>query len=210
MTDVFDLVATERRRAADLFESLDDAQLATRTLCSAWTARDMAGHLVVPFSYSPPRLVLGLAKARGSFHRFNARAAVEQGRRPLADLVETLRRKATSRWTPPGHPPSAPLTDVCVHTRDVARPLGLDTGAPPETWRFVLDFLVTPVAHRAFVPKGRIEGLRLRATDLDWSHGDGAEVSGPSEALALALVGRGVALDDLSGDGVAVLRGRLG
>jgi uncharacterized protein (TIGR03083 family) len=206
---VYDLIAAERRRAAELFESLDEAQLATRSLCSAWTVRDMAGHVVVPFSYSTPALLLGLLKARGSFHRFNARAAVEQGRRPLPELVATLRDKATSRWTPPGHPPEAPLTDIAVHTRDVARPLGLAACAPPEVWRHVLGFLVTPVAHRAFTPKGRIDGLRLRATDLDWSYGEGAEVAGPAEALAMSLVGRTVALDDLTGEGVAVLRGRL-
>ena len=52
------------------------------------------------------------------------------------------------------------------------------------------------------------DGLRLRATDLDWSAGDGPEVAGPGEALALAMTGRGVALADLSGEGVAVLEAR--
>jgi hypothetical protein len=34
-------------------------------------------------------------------------------------------------------------------------------------------------------------------------------VAGPSEALALAAAGRAVALDDLTGDGVPILRARL-
>jgi hypothetical protein len=50
----------------------------------------------------------------------------------------------------------------------------------------------------------------LRATDQDWSWGSGADLVGPSEALAMALAGRAAALDDLSGGGVDVLRGRLG
>jgi hypothetical protein len=55
-----------------------------------------------------------------------------------------------------------------------------------------------------------MDGISLRATDQDWSWGSGAELSGPSEALAMAVGGRYVALDDLAGEGVDVLRGRLG
>ncbi len=110
---------------------------------------------------------------------------------------------------PPGTGPAAPLTDLAVHTRDVARPLGPATTASASAWRAVLDFLVSARASRGFVRRGRLEGLHLRATDLDWSAGEGPEVTGRGEALALAMTGRVVALTDLSGDGAAVLRGRL-
>jgi hypothetical protein len=59
------------------------------------------------------------------------------------------------------------------------------------------------------VPNGRLDGLALRATDQDWRAGDGPEVAGPSEALALAMAGRRVALAELDGDGRAVLARRL-
>jgi hypothetical protein len=59
-----------------------------------------------------------------------------------------------------------------------------------------------------FVRRGRLTGLRLRATDQDWSAGDGPEVAGPSEAIALAATGRAVALDDLAGEGLPILRAR--
>ena len=64
---------------------------------------------------------------------------------------------------------------------------------------------------KGFVPKGRVAGLAYRATDLDWSGGpgDGAVLEGPAEALLLAICGRAVALADLTGDGVEVLRTRL-
>lgn len=210
VTDVFALVAQERLRAADMLDSLDESQWAVPTLCAEWTVRDMAGHLVVPFSVGLPGLLLGMAKARGSFDRFNERAARDLARKPVPDLVETLRRNAASRFTPPGHPPAAPLTDISVHTRDIARPLGLDVSAPAEVWRVVLDFLASPRAHPAFVRRGRLDGLRLRATDVEWTSGDGPEVGGPAEALALAALGRTAALGDVRGDGVEVLRGRLG
>ena len=48
----------------------------------------------------------------------------------------------------------------------------------------------------------------LRATDTDWQHGTGPEVSGPAVALLLAVTGRKATLDDLTGDGVPALRER--
>lgn len=56
------------------------------------------------------------------------------------------------------------------------------------------------------MPAGRLTGLTLGATDQEWRSGDGREVAGPSEALALAMAGRPVALADLDGDGLPVLR----
>ncbi len=56
--------------------------------------------------------------------------------------------------------------------------------------------------------KKRSTGLTLRATDTDWSAGSGPVVSGPAVSLVLAITGRTVALDDLSGDGLAALRSR--
>ena len=56
--------------------------------------------------------------------------------------------------------------------------------------------------------KNRIAGLTLRATDADWSHGTGPEVSGPIVSLVLAMTGRQAADGDLTGDGVATLRSR--
>ena len=52
-------------------------------------------------------------------------------------------------------------------------------------------------------------GLRLVATDLDWSHGAGPEVAGAGEALLMAMAGRKDALKDLSGPGAANIAHRI-
>jgi len=57
--------------------------------------------------------------------------------------------------------------------------------------------------------KKRIAGLSLRATDAQWSTGSGPEVAGPAISLVMAMTGRGAALDDLSGEGLATLRSRI-
>jgi hypothetical protein len=77
----------------------------------------------------------------------------------------------------------------------------------PVTLAAVADFChgSTPLLHG----KQRSAGLRLRATDIDWAAGDGADVSGPAASLILAITGRQPALSDLSGDSVETLRSRL-
>ena len=58
-------------------------------------------------------------------------------------------------------------------------------------------------------PRGGIADLRFEATDIDWSGGDGAVVTGPAEALLMAISGRPAALEDLSGDGLEELTSRF-
>ena len=206
--EFFALIAGERRRAADMIETLDDAQLETASLCSAWTVRDVAGHLISPFATSIFSFLVG-SLTSGGMGRYNAKLARELGRRPVDEIADTLRKNAEHRFTPPGTGPHAPLSDLAVHVRDMARPLGLPVTAAPQAWAEVLGFLTSARARAGFVPRGRLHGLRLEATDLDFVRGDGAVVSGPGEALAMVAAGRAVALGDLSGDGVSVLAGRL-
>ena len=206
---LFALVAVERRRAADMFEGLDRQQLASPSLCSAWSARDMAGHLALPFAVSLPMVMLGMVRHRGSFDSYSAKASREIGSQPVSRLVTTLRDNAESRWTPPGKGAIAPLTDLCVHVRDVARPLDLDVCAPRETWREILTSLFSGQARSGTIPRHRAEGLEVHATDLGETWGNGARLEGPTEALVMALAGRTVAVGDLAGDGTAVLRARL-
>lgn len=212
--DVAARTAANRRLLADFFDGLDESQLETQSLCSAWTVREVLGHSAMPFSVGIGRLLWRTLLARGSIDRAAAAIAEEQARRPVAELTGLLRTYATKRVPAPGVGPMGQFTDHCIHLRDCARPLGLDTDVPLEDWRAVLDWLPTKQASLGVVPAGRLDGLALRATDQDWSwagpDGLGEEVAGPSEALAMALSGRSVALADLDGPGVARLRERVG
>ncbi len=206
--DTFAEIADERRGLAELVSGLTDEQWATRSLCSAWTVRDVVAHLVVPLEVGMPRFALAMLRARGNFDRANDRLARELARRPVGELVEVLRRKADSRFTPPGMGPEAPLTDLLVHGLDIRRPLGLPRELPPERLRTALTFAVsTPLG--GSVTRDTLGDLRFAADDLDWAHGSGPAVTGPAEALLLAVTGRTAALRQLEGDGVPVLRSRL-
>jgi len=56
--------------------------------------------------------------------------------------------------------------------------------------------------------KRRIAGLHLVASDADWTHGEGPEVTGPLTSLILAMSGRTGALGDLDGPGVDLFTSR--
>ena len=51
--------------------------------------------------------------------------------------------------------------------------------------------------------------VSLVATDVEWSWGTGPEVTGPGEALLLAMLGRKQAVAGLGGDGVATFSSRV-
>lgn len=205
--DVHEATAANRRRLADFFDHLDEEQLATRSLCDAWTVREVLGHLVMPFAGSLCGLLVRVVRARGSVDAASAGLARELARRPVPELTELLRERADEVVRAPGVGPRGQLADGCIHLRDCARPLDLPDDVGLEEWRALLDWFSGGV--RGLVPAARLSGLRLEATDQDWSWGAGEPVTGPSEALAMAAAGRAVALDDLHGSGVGALRARV-
>jgi hypothetical protein len=77
---------------------------------------------------------------------------------------------------------------------------------PAERLRCVLDDSVRspelPGWHLA-------RGVRLTPTDLDWSHGSGPEITGPAEAVLMAVAGRRSAVGELAGPGQPILASRL-
>ncbi len=205
--DIHPRTAANRRLLADFFDGLDDAQLATPSLCEGWTVRDVLGHLVATMTGSLGGLLLDVVRAKGSINGANASMARRTAERPVADLTSILRERADEHGSAPGVGPMGQLADGCLHLRDCARPLEMDADVCLDDWRMVLDWL--PGGVPGLVPRRRAAGLALRATDQEWSWGSGAEVEGCSEALAMAVAGRPEGLAELSGSGVDVLRERI-
>jgi uncharacterized protein (TIGR03083 family) len=195
---------------ARLFAQLDDDQLSRPSLCVGWTCRDVLGHLVMALDLSVPRLLVEVARDGGRTGVTFDRLARAYAARPVPDLVRQLDEDSGVYVSRPGVGPLSPFADSCIHLRDVAIPLGIATTAPTRDWVRVLGFLTTTRARVAgFLPRGRLDGLRLEATDEGWSSGSGALVTGTSEALALSVTGRPALLDQLAGPGVQTLRRRV-
>ncbi len=206
--EVFDLVARERRGLADLLDSLSDEQLSTRSICTEWTVRDVFAHLLVPLVISLPAVMVKLAFSGLNFDTVNVKLSAKVGTRSTAELASGLRNNAAHRFTPPTMGPEAPLTEQIVHGQDIRRPLGFEREIPEEILRVSLDFLSHPKT-KGFVPKGLLGGLRFETADPDWTWGQGPLVAGKADAVVMAMAGRATFLDELDGDGVAVMRSRL-
>jgi uncharacterized protein (TIGR03083 family) len=206
--EILAAIADERRRIADLVESLSPEQLAVPSLCGDWTVKQVAGHLLAAVAAPRSAVLPAIVRSGFKIHKANARLAVLTAARPAADLAGALRANAENPFRPPvvGYP--GQLTDLQVHGQDMRRPLGLPHGLRLDRLRVSLDFLTGGRAY-GFVPRRRLAGLRFEATDLDWGWGAGPLLAGPAEALILAMTGRAVAFGEVDGPGVPVLRRRL-
>jgi len=205
---MLDEIARERIAVADLVDTLTPEQLATPSLCGSWTVHQVAGHLLMPLQTSSLALAVAGLRARGDFDRANDQLTRSFAARPIGEISAGLRAQARNRFHPPIFGLEGPLADLVLHGQDIRRPLGLPFAFPEAAVRPTLVHLVAPRARFGFVPRGRLDGLRLEATDLDWSHGAGELIRGPGASLAYAMSGRPAAFAELDGPGVAVLAAR--
>lgn len=199
------VIAGQRRVLADLLAGLDEGQWERPSLCVQWRVRDVAAHVALtPRSPGILRILAMGLRARGDFDAVNRDLALAHADRPPAELVAQLRELADSRRKPAITTLDNLLFDTLVHVQDVAVPLGRTAVMPLDAaregaervWRMGWPFWA----------RRRLRGLRLRATDVDWSAGTGAEVRGPIQALLLLVTGRaGAVLGRLDGPGVVRL-----
>lgn len=205
MTEVWTTVAAERGALADDLEGLTDAHWGTPSLCAGWTVRDVLAHQSATADLNPATFFLTLARHRFSFTRFvDAGIRRHRGSTP-AETLATFRSLQHSTSAPPG-PKLSWLGETIVHAEDIRRPLGIGHTYPADAVRDVMGFYAG--SNTLIGTKNRIAGLRLRATDQDWTLGEGAPVEGPLLDLLLAATGRSAGCDALTGDGVDTLRSR--
>ncbi len=200
------MIRAERSSLADALAAMPDSAWEMPSLCAGWTVRDVVGHMIATTRMSPAKFVARMAASGFQFNAMNARTTreVTAGRTNQA-LVDQYRSRVDTRTAPPG-PALSWLGETVVHGEDVFRALGQHRDHPMEHVIAVADFYKN--SNLLIGAKRRIAGVTLRATDTGWQHGTGPEASGPMIALVLAMTGRKAALDELTGDGVAVLRQR--
>jgi uncharacterized protein (TIGR03083 family) len=196
-----------------LLEELADADFDTPSLCSGWAVRDVLGHMGLGHTVPMPQMLARIAKygfnvtkasRNESVMLFKGKSAGDIRRFWSEVMVREHPMKGISKLIPP----KAGFLDHLVHNQDIRRPTGRPRAIPTDRLRRALE-LVRSESSPMFSPKKNVAGLKLNASDIAWSAGDGPIVEGPAEAIVLAASGRSAALPDLSGDGVAVLSGRI-
>ena len=205
MSEMWKTIATERGALADDLAGLDEAQWATRSLCDDWTVQDALAHMTSTAAMNPPKFFVGFIGSAFDFPKFTLKGiAAHRGDSP-AETLQNFRAQQHSTSAPPG-PKLSWLGETIVHAEDIRRPLGIQHTYPAQAIQQVLDYYKG--SNTLIGTKNRIAGVTLEATDADWSHGSGPTVRGPLLSLLVAATGRAVACDDLTGEGVAMLRSR--
>lgn len=205
--DAWEMADAERTAFADLTDQLTPEQWDKPSLCTAWKVRDVVAHVTDGADLSLGKSLGTLAKYGFNMKKMIEREAQKGGARSTDELRKGLRGTVGMRKALGAKPPDM-VMETIVHQQDVRRPLGIARAYPPEEMKVALD-RAAGMGNALLPGKKRAAGLHLKATDLDWERGAGDDVSGPAEALLLAMAGRPVALADLSGPGAETLKQRI-
>ena len=203
--EIWTYIHAERAELARTWAELTPEQWAAASWCAGWSVQDAAGHVVAAAEQTPANFYQELARAGFRFDTFTDRGARRRAVAGPDELVRRLRARTATTNHPPA-PVLAMLGEIVVHGEDIRRPLGLTREVPEGALVAVADGWKN--SNLLIGAKRRIAGLRLRATDADWAHGAGPEVSGPLVALLLAMTGRTAVHPELAGEGLATLRSR--
>jgi uncharacterized protein (TIGR03083 family) len=207
MAEIIPMIQAERASLATFLETLTPEQWTAPTACEAWNVQQLAGHLVAAAKITAGHFFSGFAMTGFNFDKF-----VDKDLRPYAEgtpaqVLDRFRSVVNSTRTPPG-PKYVALGEIMVHGEDIRRALGSRGEHPAEHLTTLAEQYKNTGGFGGLRGKKRVAGLKLRATDVDWSTGDGPEVAGPAMSLILGMVGRKGALDDCTGPGVATLESR--
>jgi len=203
--DIWPTIHTERQALAADLRTLGQDQWTTTSLCADWTVRDVLAHMTATAKMKPAAFFPRLAACGFKFQRLQEKGIAENKGHSGADTLAGFDAVLTSLGHPPG-PMDTMLGEAIVHSEDIRRPLGIKHDYPVAAVTRTAQFFTG--SNLLIGAKRRISGLTLRATDTDWSHGTGPEVTGPVLSLLMAMTGRKAAIDDLAGDGAAALRER--
>ncbi|MEE2061396.1 maleylpyruvate isomerase family mycothiol-dependent enzyme [Rhodococcus artemisiae] len=204
---VMALAHDERADLADFLETLSPRQWEQPSLCQGWTVRDVVAHMISYEEHDTPDLLKRVAKTRFRPWKLNEVALAEYAHLGPDPLVDFLRRHLDPQGATARFGGRVGLVDALIHHQDIRRPLGVPRPVPPERLRCALPFAVTAPPLRGF---WKARGVRLVATDLDWTYGRGPEARGPGEAVLMTMAGRRGIAKELSGPGAEILGERLG
>jgi uncharacterized protein (TIGR03083 family) len=198
---MMDLISAHRRALAGALAGLTPEQWRGDSLCAGWTPAHVLAHQTMPLRISGEEFMAGLQRCGGDFTTFSDQVAARDSALPPAELISALRDNADTPWSPPGGGLTGALSHDVIHGLDICWPLALEYEIPPRALMLVLDSLTTNGSESLFgFP---LAGITVTATDVGWSTGVGAELSGCSRDLVPLLAGRRIPPERFAGAGVS-------
>lgn len=198
--EVWTMVHTERRALLEDLDNLTAAEWDIPSLCPGWSVHDVAAHLVDSAKTTRLGFVRRMVAARFDFDRDNQTGLRREKRTDPADTLAAMRAASELTCTPPAAIATR-LVEAFVHGQDIRQPLGITSNYPVAGVAAALAYqLITSDSMGG--GRQRAQHVRIRATDTDFTRGNGPEVYGPASDLLLAVCGRPVPAGRLLGDGV--------
>jgi uncharacterized protein (TIGR03083 family) len=195
--DFGEQIAHTLTQLADILEGLQPDEWGAQSLCSRWTVRDVAGHIVwrVGGSYGEmlrstlPMLTL----SRTSMDSLTDAVSRQEAEATSPEqLVQRLRRIAALRLAGIGRTGLNDLVESVVHTYDIVQPLGVTIDVDQDASRRVAlrGLLFASPDRRVVVARNT-----LHATDAGWAIGRskpgvGRTIEGSAQGIVLYLFGR--------------------
>ena len=200
MDTIKDMIAAQRAELAEVLAGLPEPGWDEPTLCAGWRVREVVAHITMPFRYGRGRFALELAKSRGRFNEMADRLARQDASlMSPADLTAAVQSNIGHPWQPPGGGATGALAHDLIHGLDITVPLGL--AVPPVPEERLRPVLPTSLDDRSVKFFGvRLDGIELRASDMDWTLGSGVPLEGAGSDLLLVLCGRALPPGRLAGE----------
>jgi uncharacterized protein (TIGR03083 family) len=187
VTDLQSFVAPTYDRLASLLASMPTETWDAPSLCENWQVRHVIAHVTMPARLTPEQFGAEMAAAGGDFAVLSDTVAARDASLPLAGQLDALRSPLLHEWQPPGGGAAGALSHAVIHSLDVTIALDRPPAAPNEAVVAVLGQLAA--ANGGFFGVD-LTGVRLEATDTDWSWGSGETVRANSDLLVALLSGR--------------------
>jgi uncharacterized protein (TIGR03083 family) len=200
MDTIRDMIAAQRAELAGVLAGLPESGWDEPTLCTGWRVREVVAHITMPFRYGRGRFALELARSRGRFNEMADRLARRDAlAMSSADLAGAVRSNVGHPWKPPGGGYTGALAHDLIHGLDITVPLGLAVPPlPEERLRPVLPASLDDRSVKFFGVD--LDGIELRASDMDWALGSGVPLEGAAADLLLVLCGRRLPAGRLTGE----------
>lgn len=196
----------ERADLAAFLATLTTAQWQAPTLCDGWRVRDVVAHVICYDELGMRGLLPVVIRGRFRSSHVNAAAMADLRSRSPDQLLALLRQHLHPRGLPAALGGRVALVEGIIHHQDIRRGLGQGRAVPRQRLLLALRWaLIAPDIGSL----RHIRGVRLVATDVDFSVGAGPEVRGPGEALLMTIACRRGVIGELSGPGQAKLAKRL-
>lgn len=204
MADAHQMAIETRAALFGDIENLSDADMDTMTCCDPWTVRHLVAHMTALGNQTFGNFARGLIGARFDFDRF-VDTDLQSYLGPTDTMISNF-EQTLARTKPSPGPKYVMLGEYTMHGEDIRRALGRRGEHPAARMELLAQMYAK--TGKPINGKSRTDGLSFRATDGDWSFGEGAEVAGPGIDLVRAISGRADAFDTLEGPGVDTLRSR--